>query len=63
MTTTNDLSFRKTGVPDMTFRWAQNCFVYDPHQWLNQGCVATDLKLEGRSLGMPLNDNGGAFRN
>ena len=50
---------RKTGIPDMTFRWAQNCFVYDPHQWINQGCVATDLKLEGRSLGMPLNQNGG----
>ncbi|KAL7550168.1 hypothetical protein ACHAWF_013409 [Thalassiosira exigua] len=50
---------RKTGIPDMTFRWAQNCFVYDPHQWINQGCVATDLKLEGRSLGMPLNANGG----
>ena len=49
----------KTGIPDMTFRWAQNCFVYDPHQWINQGCVATDLKLEGRSLGMPLNENGG----
>jgi len=49
----------KTGIPDMTFRWAQNCFVYDPHQWINQGCVATDLKLEGRSLGMPLNQNGG----
>ncbi|KAL7540517.1 hypothetical protein ACHAXR_010188 [Thalassiosira sp. AJA248-18] len=50
---------RKTGIPDMTFRYAQNCFVYDPHQWINQGCVATDLKLEGRSLGMPLNKNGG----
>ena len=49
----------KTGIPDMTFRWAQNCFVYDPHQWINQGCVATDLKLKGRSLGMPLNENGG----
>lgn len=50
---------KKTGLPDMTFRYAQNCFVYDPHQWLNQGCVATDMKLEGRSLGMPLNANGG----
>jgi len=50
---------KKTGIPDMTFRYAQNCFVYDPHQWLNQGCVATDLKSEGRSLGMPLNANGG----
>jgi hypothetical protein len=50
---------RKTGKPDMTFRYAQNCFVYDPHQWINQGCVATDVKLEGRSLGIPLNENGG----
>lgn len=50
---------RKTGIPDMTFRFAQNCFVYDPHQWINQGCVATDLKMEGRSLGMPLNAQGG----
>ncbi|KAL3822136.1 hypothetical protein ACHAXA_011914 [Cyclostephanos tholiformis] len=50
---------KKTGIPDMTFRYAQNCFVYDPHQWINQGCVATDVKLEGRSLGVPLNANGG----
>ena len=49
----------KTGIPDMTFRYAQDCFVYDPHQWINQGCVATDLKTEGRSLGVPLNQNGG----
>ena len=50
---------KKTGIPDMTFRYAENCFVYDPHQWINQGCVAADLKLEGRSLGVPLNKNGG----
>jgi len=50
---------KKTGIPDMTFRFAQDCFVYDPHQWINQGCVASDLKLEGRSLGVPLNGNGG----
>lgn len=50
---------RKTGIPDMTFRYAQDCFVYDPHQWINQGCVASDLKSEGRSLGVPLNRNGG----
>lgn len=50
---------KKTGIPDMTFRYAQDCFVYDPHQWLNQGCVASDLKTEGRSLGVPLNQNGG----
>jgi Glycosyl hydrolases family 16 len=48
---------RKTGVPDMTMRLAQNCFVYDPHQWLNQGCVAYDLR-DG-TLGIPLNEKGG----
>mmetsp|Transcript_57300 Transcript_57300/g.170856 ORF Transcript_57300/g.170856 Transcript_57300/m.170856 type:complete len:208 (+) Transcript_57300:246-869(+) len=48
---------KKTGIPDMTFRYAQDCYVYDPHQWLNQGCVAVDL--EGDSLGQPLNDKGG----
>lgn len=41
----------------MTFREARNCFVYDPHQWLNQGCVAIDA--EGGSLGVPLNEKGG----
>lgn len=48
---------KKTGVPDMTIREARNCFVYDPHQWLNQGCVAIDNK--GGSLGIPLNEKGG----
>uniref|UniRef100_A0A6V2DPC9 GH16 domain-containing protein n=2 Tax=Ditylum brightwellii TaxID=49249 RepID=A0A6V2DPC9_9STRA len=48
---------KKTGTPDMTFRYATNCFVYYPHQWLNQGCVAVDL--EGGSLGIPLNKKGG----
>lgn len=48
---------RKTGIPDMTFREARNCFVYDPHQWLNQGCVAIDT--DGGSLGHPLNKKGG----
>ena len=47
----------KTGIPDMTLRYAQNCFVYDPHQWLNQGCVAVDTT--GGSLGQPLNEKGG----
>jgi hypothetical protein len=47
----------KTGIPDMTMREARNCFVYDPHQWLNQGCVAVDT--EGGSLGVPLNAKGG----
>ena len=47
----------KTGIPDMTLREARNCFVYDPHQWLNQGCVAIDAK--GGSLGIPLNKKGG----
>ena len=48
---------KKTGIPDMTMRDATNCFVYDPHQWVNQGCVAVDE--EGDSLGAPLNQNGG----
>jgi hypothetical protein len=49
----------KTGIPDMTVRYAQNCFVYDPHQWLNQGCVAGDSG--GGSLGEPLNEKGGGI--
>eukprot|EP00562_Extubocellulus_spinifer_P006559 CAMPEP_0178522318 /NCGR_PEP_ID=MMETSP0696-20121128/28470_1 /TAXON_ID=265572 /ORGANISM="Extubocellulus spinifer, Strain CCMP396" /LENGTH=673 /DNA_ID=CAMNT_0020153427 /DNA_START=123 /DNA_END=2141 /DNA_ORIENTATION=+ len=47
----------KTGKPSMAIREATNCYVYDPHQWLNQGCVAVDE--DGDSLGQPLNDNGG----
>lgn len=47
----------KTGIPDMTMRYAQNCFVYDPHQWLNQGCVAVDQR--NGTLGIPLNQKGG----
>lgn len=31
--------------------------MYDPHQWLNQGCVAVDV--EGGTLGQPFNANGG----
>jgi hypothetical protein len=49
----------KTGIPDMTVRYAQNCFVYDPHQWLNQGCVASESG--GDSLGEPLNKKGGGI--
>lgn len=49
----------KTGIPDKTVRYAQNCFVYDPHQWLNQGCVAGDIG--GDSLGEPLNKKGGGI--
>jgi Glycosyl hydrolases family 16 len=49
----------KTGIPDMTLRYARDCFVYNPHQWLNQGCVAVDTK--GESLGEPLNRNGGGI--
>ncbi|GAX27342.1 hypothetical protein FisN_23Lh083 [Fistulifera solaris] len=47
----------KTGIPDMTLRYARNCFVYDQHQWLNQGCVAVDQ--QGGTLGGPLNEKGG----
>jgi hypothetical protein len=49
----------KTGIPDMTVRSAQSCFVYDQHQWLNQGCVAVDEV--GDSLGEPLNKKGGGI--
>lgn len=48
---------RATGIPDMTLRYATNCFVYDPRQWLNQGCVAVDT--DGGSIGIPLNHKGG----
>ena len=48
---------KKTGIPDMTLRYAENCFVYDSHQWLNQGCVAMDE--EGGTIGVPLNEKGG----
>ena len=48
---------KKTGIPDMTFREARDCFVYNPHQWLNQGCVAVDT--DGGSLGVELNKKGG----
>lgn len=47
----------KTGIPDTTLRYAMDCFVYNPKQWLNQGCVAVDM--EGGSLGIPLNKKGG----
>jgi len=49
----------KTGIPDMTSREAKNCFVYDPHQWNNQGCVAIDV--DGGSIGVPLNEKGGGI--
>jgi hypothetical protein len=47
----------KTGIPDMTIRKSKTCFVYNPKQWLNQGCVAIDTHIN--SLGTSLNDNGG----
>mmetsp|Transcript_1893 Transcript_1893/g.2555 ORF Transcript_1893/g.2555 Transcript_1893/m.2555 type:complete len:373 (+) Transcript_1893:84-1202(+) len=45
------------GIPDMTLRNATDCFVYDEHQWLNQGCVA--MSNDQESLGEPLNKRGG----
>lgn len=47
------------GGVDWTVREARDCFVYDPHQWLNQGCVAED-NYEG-TLGTPLNKKGGGI--
>jgi len=49
----------KTGIPDMTMRYAKNCFCYDKHQWVNQGCVAVDDKNE--HMGIPLNQKGGGI--
>lgn len=48
---------KKNGELDMTKREARDCFVYDPHQWLNQGCVAMSERND--TLGTPLNENGG----
>lgn len=48
---------KKNGDIDTTVREARDCFVYDPHQWLNQGCIAMS-QSEG-TLGTPLNDKGG----
>ena len=49
----------KTGIPDMTLRYAKNCFCYDKHQWVNQGCVAVDNTPD--RLGIPLNKKGGGI--
>ena len=40
-------------------RYAKNCFCYDKHQWVNQGCVAVDDKNE--HMGIPLNQKGGGI--
>jgi len=47
----------QNGTLDMTLREANDCFVYNPHQWLNQGCVAMTSN-EG-TIGAPLNKKGG----
>jgi len=48
---------KQNGELDMTVREAKDCFVYDEHQWLNQGCVGTHDK-DG-TIGTPLNEKGG----
>ena len=48
---------QKNGDLDMTIREANDCYVYNPHQWLNQGCVAVSDQ-EG-TIGEPLNKKGG----
>lgn len=48
---------KKNGDLDMTVREARDCFVYNPHQWLNQGCVA--INDEEGTIGEPLNEKGG----
>lgn len=47
----------QNGSIDTTLREANDCFVYNPHQWLNQGCVAMTSN-EG-TIGTPLNKKGG----
>jgi len=50
---------KKNGDLDMTVREATDCYVYDPHQWLNQGCVA--MSDQEGSIGEPLNKKGGGI--
>jgi len=49
----------KTGIPDMTMRYAKDCFIYNKHQWVNQGCVAVDLEKD--HFGIPMNQKGGGI--
>lgn len=49
-----------TGEPDFkTNKEADNCWVLAAHQWANQGCVA--VSSDERTLGKPLNANGGGI--
>ncbi|GFH44916.1 hypothetical protein CTEN210_01390 [Chaetoceros tenuissimus] len=48
---------KQNGDLDMTVREARDCYAYDEHQWLNQGCVETEA--EDGTLGEPLNKKGG----
>ncbi|GMH65912.1 hypothetical protein TrLO_g8815 [Triparma laevis f. longispina] len=50
---------KKTGVPKETGKLATNCYVYDPDQWLNQGCVV-ESDTEG-TIGTGFNDAGGGM--
>lgn len=49
----------RNGDIDPTVREARDCFVYNPHQWLNQGCVAMHERND--TMGEPLNQNGGGI--
>lgn len=40
-------------------RYAKDCYVYNKHQWVNQGCVAVDLEKD--HFGIPLNQKGGGI--
>jgi hypothetical protein len=48
---------KENGDLDMTVREARDCYAYDEHQWLNQGCV--EIEAEEGTLGEPLNKKGG----
>lgn len=48
---------KQNGDIDYNSYEARNCWVYGPHQWLNQGCVA--ISDDDESIGTPLNKKGG----
>jgi len=50
---------KKTGLPRETSKLATNCYVYDPDQWLNQGCVVQS-DTEG-TVGPGFNEKGGGM--
>lgn len=50
---------KKTGIPRKDGKDATNCYVYDPDQWLNQGCVA--VSSDEDTVGPGFNEGGGGM--